>query len=235
MAQPIDLYYWPTPNGWKVTIFLEEAEMPYNVKPVNIGAGDQFDPEFLKIGPNNKMPVIVDPEGPDGAPISVFESGAILIYLSEKIGMFYPEPPREKYLALQWLMFQMGSVGPMLGQTHHFRQYAPEEIPYAIDRYTNETARLYRVMDKRLSEVEYFIGEEYTIVDMAIYPWIVPYERQGQKMEDFPSLKRWYEAVGARPAVQRALEVGKELRLSPEEMDEKTRETLFGNKQYEER
>jgi GSH-dependent disulfide-bond oxidoreductase len=165
----------------------------------------------------------------------LFESGAILIYLAEKVGRFYPTPPRERYLTLQWLMFQMGSVGPMLGQTHHFRRYAPEEIPYAIDRYTNETARLYRVMDKRLSEVEYFIGEEYTIVDMAIYPWIVPYERQGQKMEDFLSLKRWYEVVGARPAVQRALEVGKELRLSPEEMDEKSRETLFGNKQYEER
>jgi GST-like protein len=234
MAQPIDLYYWPTPNGWKVTIFLEEAGIPYNVIPVNIAASEQFEVEFLKISPNNKIPAIVDPEGPDGGPISLFESGAILIYLAEKVGRFYPQSPRERYEALQWLMFQMGSVGPMLGQVHHFRQYAPETIPYAIDRYTNEAARLYRVMDKRLSEVEYFAGE-YSIVDMAIYPWLVPHERQGQKMEDFPNLARWYEGVGARPAVLKALEVGKELHRSLEEMDQETREALFGNKQYAER
>ncbi len=186
----------------------------------------------MKIGPNNKMPVIVDPEGPDGAPISVFESGAILLYLAEKTGKFYPTSPRERYAALQWLMFQMGSVGPMLGQTHHFRQYAPERIPYAVDRYTNETTRLYWVMDKRLSEAGFFAGEEYSIVDMAVYPWVVPYERQGQRIEDFPNLARWFEAVGARPAVQRALEVGEELRRPLEEMDEKIRETLFGNRQY---
>lgn len=234
-AQPMDLYYWPTPNGWKVTILLEETDLSYNVIPVDISAGDQFEPEFLKIGPNNKMPVIVDPEGPDGAPIFVFESGAILLYLSEKTGRFYPSSPRERYVALQWLMFQMGSVGPMFGQTHHFRQYAPEKIPYAVDRYTNETTRLYRVMDRRLSEAEYFAGEEYSIVDMAVYPWVVPYERQGQRIEDFPNLARWFEAVGARPAVQRALEVGEELRRPLEEMDEKTRETLFGNRQYGEK
>ncbi len=234
MAQPIDLYYWPTPNGWKVTIFLEEAGLPYNVLPVDITAGDQFGAEFLKISPNNKIPAIVDHDGPDGEPISLFESGAILIYLAEKVDGFYPRSPRERYGALQWLMFQMGSVGPMLGQTHHFRRYAPEEIPYAIDRYTNETARLYGVMDKHLSGVEYFAGE-YSIVDMAIYPWTVPHEAQGQKMEDFPNLKRWYEDVGARPAVRRALEVGEELRRPLEGMDQKTRETLFGNRQYGER
>ena len=234
MAQPIDLYYWPTPNGWKVTILLEEARLPYKLIPVNITAGDQFEPEFLKISPNNKIPAIVDHDGPDGRQISLFESGAILVYLAEKVGRFYPTPPRERYLMLQWLMFQMGSVGPMLGQTHHFRRYAPEEIPYAIDRYTNEAARLYRVMDSRLSEAEYFAGD-YSIADMAIYPWTVSYEVQGQKMEDFPNLMRWHEAVGARPAVGKALEVGEELRWPLEQMDQKTRETLFSSKQYGER
>lgn len=229
MTRPIELYYWPTPNGWKATIFLEEAGLPYNVVPVNIGAGDQFEEGFLKISPNNKMPAIVDPEGPDGEPISLFESGAILIYLAEKTGRFWPTSPRERYAALQWLMFQMGGVGPMLGQAHHFRQYAPEEIPYAIDRYTNETARLYGVMDRRLSEAGYFACEEYTIVDMAVYPWVVPHERQGQNLEDFPYLKRWYEAVSARPAVQRALKVGEEMRQPLEELDEEDRARLFGN------
>ncbi len=234
MAQPIELYYWPTPNGWKVTIFLEEVGLPYEVIPVDITAGDQFEPEFLKISPNNKMPVIVDPDGSDGEPTSIFESGAILVYLAEKVGRFYPSSPRERYVALQWLMFQMGSVGPMFGQTHHFRRYAPEEIPYAIDRYTNETARLYRVMDGHLSGTEYFVGE-YSIADMAIYPWTVSHEAQGQKMEDFPNLKRWYEDVGARSAVRKALEVGEELRRPLEDMDQKTRETLFGGRQYGER
>ncbi len=230
MTQPIDLYYWPTPNGHKITMFLEEAGLPYNVVPVNIGEGDQFEPEFLKISPNNKMPAIVDPDGPGGEPISMFESGAILIYLSEKTGEFLPETPRERYTVLQWLMFQMGHVGPMLGQAHHFRGYAPEKIPYAIDRYTNEAARLYGVMDERLADAEYFAGDEYTIADIAIYPWLVSHERQGQRMEDFPNLNRWFEGVGSRPAVQRALEVGKELRRSFDNVDEKTRETLFGNK-----
>jgi GSH-dependent disulfide-bond oxidoreductase len=234
MARPIDLYYWPTPNGWKVSIFLEEAGAPYNVVPVDITAGDQFEPSFLEISPNNKIPAIVDHDGPGGQQISLFESGAILIYLAEKTGRFYPESPRERYGVLQWLMFQMGSVGPMLGQNHHFRQYAPEEIPYAVNRYTNEAARLYEVMDRRLSEVEYFAGD-YSIVDMAVYPWVVPHERQGQKMEDFPNLRRWYESMGARPAVRRALEVGEELRRPLEEMDEESRGVLFSNKRREER
>src|SRR3954469_10515021 len=230
MPQPICLYYWPTPNGKKVAIFLEEAELPYNLVPVDITAGDQFDEEFLKISPNNKMPAIVDPEGPDGEPISLFESGAILIYLAEKTGRFLPEDPRRRYEVLQWLMFQMGHVGPMLGQAHHFRQYAPEEIPYAVDRYTNEAARLYGVMDRRLSETEYFAGDGYTIVDMAIYPWVVSHERQGQDLEDYPDLERWYEAVGARPAVRRGLKVGVELVRPMEELDEEAWDRLFGNK-----
>lgn len=232
MPEPIDLYYWPTPNGWKVTIFLEETGLPYNVVPVDITAGDQFEEGFLEISPNNKMPAIVDPEGPDGERISLFESGAILIYLAEKTGRFLPESPRERYTALQWLMFQVGSVGPMLGQAHHFRGYAPERIPYAIERYTNEAGRLYRVMDRRLAETGYFVETGYSIVDMAIYPWLISHERQGQRMEDYPNLARWYGAVGSRPAVRRGLEVGKELRRSLEEMDEKTRETLFGSRQY---
>jgi GST-like protein len=234
MPQPIDLYYWPTPNGKKVAIFLEEADLPYNLVPVDITAGDQFDEEFLKISPNNKMPAIVDPEGPDGEPISLFESGAILIYLAEKTGRFLPEGPRERYEVLQWLMFQMGHVGPMLGQAHHFRGYAPEKIPYAIDRYTNEAARLYGVMDKRLSEVDYFVGE-YSIVDMAIYPWVASHERQGQKMEDFPNLRRWYEKVGGRPAVRRAMSVGEELRRPIEDLDEEDRDVLFGGRRRTER
>lgn len=229
MPQPIDLYYWPTPNGWKVAIFLEEAGLPYNVVPVDIAAGDQFEEEYLKLSPNNKMPAIVDPEGPDGEKISLFESGAILLYLAEKTGRFYPVSPRERYVALQWLMFQMGHVGPMLGQAHHFRQYAPETIEYAVNRYTNEAARLYGVMDRHLAGKEYFAGE-YSIVDMAVYPWVVPHERQGQSMEDYPNLSRWYEAVKSRPAVERALEVGKELTKPLEEMDEESRNRLFGNR-----
>jgi GST-like protein len=230
MTRPIDLYYWPTPNGKKVAIFLEEAGLPYELVPVDITAGEQFDEEFLEISPNNKMPAMVDPEGPDGEPISIFESGAILIYLAEKTGEFLPRSTREKYRVLQWLMFQVGSIGPMLGQAHHFRGYAPEEIPYAIDRYTKEAARLYGVMDRRLSEVEHFVGDEYSVADMAIYPWIASHERQGQKMEDFPNLARWYESVGARPAVQRAMEVGEELRRPIEDLDEEARDVLFGGR-----
>jgi GST-like protein len=230
MAQPIDLYYWPTPNGWKISIFLEEAGLPYNVVPVDITAGEQYEPEFLKISPNNKMPAIVDPEGPDGTPISLFESGAILIYLAEKTEMFFPQTPRERYLVLQWLMFQMGHVGPMLGQAHHFRQYAPEKIPYAVERYTNEAARLYRIIDRRLAETSFIAGDEYTIADMAIFPWLRSHENQGQSLDDYPSLKRWYEGVEARPAVRRALDVGKDLRRTLDRnMDEKTRKTLFGS------
>lgn len=229
MAQPIDLYYWPTPNGHKITIFLEEVDLPYNVMPVDIAAGDQFDPGFLKISPNNKMPAIVDPEGPDGEPISLFESGAILIYLAEKTGRFLPQTPRERYAVLQWLMFQMGHVGPMLGQAHHFRQYAPETIPYAIKRYTDEAARLYGVIDRRLAEASFVAGDEYTIADVAIFPWLRSHENQGQSLADYPNLKRWYEGLESRPAVRRGLDVGKELRRTLDRnMDEKTRTTLFG-------
>jgi GSH-dependent disulfide-bond oxidoreductase len=230
MPQPIELYFWPTPNGKKITIFLEEAELPYNLAPVNITAGEQFDEEFLKISPNNKMPAIVDPEGPEGEPISVFESGAILVYLAEKTGRFMPSSPRQRYEALQWLMFQVSSVGPMLGQVHHFRGYAPEEIPYAVDRYTNEATRLYGVMDARLSEVDYFVGNDYSIVDMAIYPWVASHERQGQRMEDYSNLRRWYEEMGERPAVRRAMEVGEELRRPIEDLDEEARDVLFGGR-----
>ena len=230
MPQPIELYFWPTPNGKKITIFLEEAELPYNLAPVDITAGEQFDEEFLRISPNNKMPAIVDPEGLDGGPISVFESGAILVYLAEKTGRFMPSSPRQRYEVLQWLMFQVSSVGPMLGQVHHFRGYAPQEIPYAVDRYTNEAARLYRVMDARLSEVEHFVGDEYSIVDMAIYPWVASHERQGQRMENYPNLARWYVEMGERPAVRRAMEVGEELRRLIEDLDEEARDVLFGSR-----
>ena len=231
MSQPIDLYYWPTPNGQKASIFLEELGLPYKVTPINIAEGDQFEPEFLRISPNNKMPAIVDHEGPDGGPISIFESGAILIYLAEKTGRFLPTDPRGKYRVLEWLMFQMGSVGPMLGQAHHFRQYAPETIPYAIERYTNEAARIYRVIDRRLAESEYIAADEYTIADVAVFPWLVPHENQGQNLEDYPNLKRWYETVKNRPAVGRGLELFAERRRQlTRDMYEETRSTLFGNK-----
>lgn len=233
MTQPIDFYYWPTPNGWKISIMLEEAEIPYNVIPVNISAGDQFKPEFLEISPNNKMPAIVDPDGLDGKPIALFESGAILLYLADKTGCFIPSNPRDRYIVIEWLMFQMGGVGPMLGQAHHFRQYAPEQIPYAIDRYTNEATRLYRVLDKQLAQVEYVAGD-YSIADMAIFPWIVPYERQGQNLADYPNLKRWFDALNERPAVQRGLALLKEQRVNPN-MDEKAREILFGTRQLDQR
>jgi len=212
---------------------LEEAEIPYNVIPVNISAGDQFKPEFLEISPNNKMPAIVDPDGPDGQAIALFESGAILLYLADKTGRFIPSNPRDRYTVVQWLMFQMGGVGPMLGQAHHFRQYAPEQIPYAIDRYTNEATRLYRVLDKQLGQVEYVAGD-YSIADMAIFPWIVPYERQGQNLADYPNLKRWFDAINERPAVQRGLALLREERVNPN-MDEKAREILFGTRQLEQR
>ena len=212
---------------------LEEAEIPYNVIPVNISAGDQFKPEFLEISPNNKMPAIVDPDGPDGQPIALFESGAILLYLADKTGRFLPSNPRDRYTVVQWLMFQRGGVGPMLGQAHHFRQYAPEQIPYAIDRYTNEATRLYRVLDKQLGPVEYVAGD-YSIADMAIFPWIVPYERQGQNLADYPNLKRWFDAINERPAVQRGLALLREQRVNPN-MDEKAREILFGTRQLEQR
>ena len=234
MTSPIDLFYWPTPNGWKISIALEELGLPYTVRPVNIGAGDQFQPDFLKFSPNNKMPAIIDPEGPEGRPISIFESGAILIYLAEKTGQLMPADPRGRYAVLEWLMFQMGGIGPMLGQAHHFRQYAPEKIQYAIDRYTNEAGRLYNVLDKRLSETEWVAGDGYSIADIAIFPWIVPHERQGQSFDDRPHLKRWYHAMKARAAVSRGLDVGKELR-SGSATDPKAFQTLFGATQYQKR
>lgn len=234
MTSPIDLFYWPTPNGWKISIALEELGLPYTIRPVNIGEGDQFQPDFLKISPNNKMPAIIDPEGPEGRPIAIFESGAILIYLAEKTGRLMPTDPRGRYAVLEWLMFQMGGVGPMLGQAHHFRQYAPEKIPYAIDRYTNEAGRLYNVLDKRLSETEWVAGDGYSIADIAIFPWIVPHERQGQSFDERPHLKRWYETMKARPAVSTGLDVGKELR-SGSATDPKAFQTLFGAAQYQKR
>ena len=223
----IDLYYWPTPNGHKITIFLEEAGLGYTVKPVNIGKGEQFQPDFLAIAPNNRMPAIVDHTPADGGgPLSVFESGAILVYLAEKTGHFLPTDLRGRPTALEWLFWQMGGLGPMAGQNHHFAGYAPEKIPYAIDRYVKETNRLYGVLDRRLAKVPYVAGE-YSIADMACYPWVVPYERQGQKLEDFPHLKRWFEAIAARPAVKRAYEKWEGMRTSPT-MDDEAKKVLFG-------
>lgn len=228
MAKPIDLYYWPTPNGWKVTILLEELGAPYTVIPVDIGAGEQFKPDFLKISPNNRMPAIVDHEPLGGGePISVFESGAILQYLAEKHGKFWPQAPRQKYEVGQWLFWQMGGLGPMAGQAHHFRQYAPEPIQYGIDRYTNEVNRLYGVMDKRLQDREFLAGD-YSIADMASWPWVVPYERQGQDLSEFPNLKRWFETIKARPAVERGFAVGRELRQPT--MTEEAKKVLFGQR-----
>lgn len=202
----IDLYYWTTPNGHKITMFLEEVGLPYTIVPVNIGAGDQFKPDFLKIAPNNRIPAIVDHEPVDGGnPISVFESGAILLYLAEKTGKLIPTNMRDRLEVLQWLFWQMAGLGPMAGQNHHFSQYAPEKISYAINRYVNETGRLYAVLDRRLSDREFIVGD-YSIADIAAYPWIVPYERQSQKLEDFPHLKRWFETIKARPATIRAYE-----------------------------
>ena len=229
----IELHMWPTPNAHKVTLFLEETGLPYRTVEVNIGAGDQFKPEFLAISPNNKMPAIVDPDGPDGRPISVFESGAILLYLAEKTGRFLPADARGRYEVLQWLMFQMASVGPMLGQAHHFRDYAPEKLPYAIDRYTNESRRIYRVVDTRLKDRDYVAGE-YSIADMAIYPWFLHHEREGVDIGELPHVRRWMDAIGARPATQRGLAVMAERRPArPGPQSEAQRQILFGSKQYE--
>jgi GST-like protein len=223
----IELFYWTTPNGHKITIFLEEASVPYQIVPVNISKGEQFEPEFLKIAPNNRIPAIRDTSPADGgAPISVFESGAILEYLAEKTGQFLPAAPREKYETLQWLYWQMGGLGPMAGQNHHFVTYAPERIPYAMERYIKETNRLYGVLNKRLADREYIAGE-YSIADMASYPWIVPYERQQQRLEDFPHLKRWFTTVAARPAVQRAYALAKGVNENPTVTTE-SRALLFG-------
>ncbi|MFN7572522.1 MAG: glutathione S-transferase N-terminal domain-containing protein [Betaproteobacteria bacterium] len=228
----IDLYSWPTPNGHKIHIMLEECALPYNVHAVDIGAGDQFKPDFLKISPNNKIPALVDSDGPDGKPISIFESGAILIYLAGKTGKFLPADVRGKYTALEWLMWQMGGFGPMLGQAHHFRIYAPERIQYAYDRYTNEAKRLYGVLDKRLAQAEYVAGE-YSIADMAIYPWSRSHANQGVDLADYSNVKRWYDAIGARPAVQRGVQVLADRRKP--QMSDKDKATLFGAQQYAKR
>jgi len=225
----IDLYFWTTPNGYKITIFLEEAGMAYRPIGIDIGAGEQFEPEFLKISPNNKIPAIVDSEGPGGKPYALFESGAILLYLAEKAGKFLSKDSAERFRVVEWLMFQMGSIGPLLGQYNHFRSYAPEKLPYAIDRYTNEANRLYGVMDRRLGEVEY-LGGAYSIADMATFPW-VRNPREGVDLALYPNLKRWIDAIAARPAVQRGLSVLKDkARQGP--MDARQREVLFGATQY---
>jgi GST-like protein len=223
----IDLHYWPTPNGHKITLFLEEAGLPYRIVPVNIARGAQFEPDFLAISPNNRMPAIVDREPADGGvPQPVFESGAILLYLAGKTGRFIPADARGRVTVSEWLMWQVGGLGPMLGQNHHFTRYAPEQIPYAIDRYVRETSRLYGVLNKRL-EGRDFIADDYSIADMACYPWIVPHALQGQNLTDFPHLHRWFDAIAARPATVAAYAKGKEVSEN-EEADDEARRILFG-------
>jgi len=227
----IDLHYWPTPNGWKISIALEEMELAYRLVPVNIGRGEQFTPEFLAISPNNRMPAIVDHEPPGGGPpLALFESGAILLYLAEKTGRFLPQDLRGRYEVVQWLMWQMGGLGPMAGQAGHFRLYAPEKVPYAIARYTDEVNRLYGVLDKRLEGREYVCGE-YSIADMAAWPWVVPHEGHGQTLDAFPNLTRWYELMKTRPALRRGFDVGKEIRQRMKDgMDAEARGVLFGQR-----
>jgi len=233
----IDVYSWATPNGHKVHIMLEECGYrlgkDWLAHPIDIGAGDQFEPDFLKISPNNKIPAIVDPNGPDGKSISIFESGAILLYLAAKTGKFLPKSTRAKYDVLQWLMFQMGGLGPMLGQNHHFRLYAPEKIEYAINRYTNEAKRLYGVLDQQLSKHPYIAGKAYSIADIAIFPWTRNWKNQGIEIDEFPHFKKWFEKVSARPAVRRGVEVLTNLRKPL--TDDKARDLLFGASQYQKR
>lgn len=226
----IDLYTWTTPNGHKVHILLEELGLDYTAYPIDIGAGDQFKPDFLAISPNNKIPAMVDRDGPNGGDYSLFESGAILIYLAEKTGRFLPSEPRARYDVHQWLMFQMGSIGPMLGQAHHFNRYAPETIDYAVTRYVNEANRLYDVMDRRLGEAAWLAGSEYTIADIATWPWLRSAETQGVNMADYPNVKRWFDAIDERPAVQSGLEVlaGHKTDLTSEQAFE----NMFGSAQY---
>jgi GST-like protein len=229
-TSPIQLYYWPTPNGWKISIMLEECGLPYQVIPVNIAHGDQFKPDFLALSPNNKIPAILDSEGPDGKPISVFESGAILQYLGRKTGLFYPADERGRVEVDQWLFWQMAGLGPMAGQTHHFRIYAPEKLPYAIDRYTNETHRLYGVLNKRLADRDYVAGD-YSIADIAILGWAKLWERQGQDITEFPHMKSWLERVLARPAVKRGLAVNAEDRTKVDlATDKAAQSVLFGQR-----
>ncbi len=229
----IKVYSWATPNGHKVHIMLEECAVAYRAIPVDIGAGDQFKPEFLAISPNNKIPAIVDPQGPDGTPISLFESGAILLYLAGKTGKLLPEGTSARYEVLQWLMFQMGGLGPMLGQAHHFRIYAPEKLPYAINRYTQEAKRLYGVLDRRLAHVRYVGGDSYSIADIAIYPWLRSWKNQGIDWADYPHLKGWFDEIGARPAVRRGVEVLADLRKPL--TDDTARDVLFGERQQQRR
>ncbi len=228
--KPIELYYWPTPNGFKITIMLEECGLPYEIKPININKGEQFAPSFLKIAPNNRMPAIIDPDGPGGEPISVFESGAILQYLGRKTGKYYPVDERKRVAVDEWLFWQMGGLGPMAGQAHHFRNYAPEKIEYGVNRYTNEVNRLYGVMNKRLADLPYFAGE-YSIADMAIYPWVRPYKNQGQELTEFPHLDAWFKRVQARPAVAIGVKVAEELRANTNlATDKEAQAVLFGQK-----
>ncbi|WP_439589461.1 glutathione binding-like protein [Hydrogenophaga sp.] len=233
----IDVYSWPTPNGHKVHIMLEECGLrlgrDWQVHAINIGQGDQFAPEFLKISPNNKIPALVDPEGPDGESISLFESGAILLYLAAKTGKFLPRSDRAKWKVLEWLMFQMGGVGPMLGQAHHFRLYAPEKIEYAINRYSNEARRLYGVMDRQLAQHKFIAGNQYSVADIAIFPWLRSWQNQGIDWADHPRLKVWFDTIAARPAVQRAVTVLADARKPL--TDDKSRDVLFGKTQYEKR
>jgi len=237
MTQPIDLYYWPTPNGWKITVALEEMGLPYKLHWINIGKGDQFDPEFLKIAPNNRMPAIIDHDGPGGAAIPIFESGAILQYLARKTGRFYGSSERERIAVDQWLMWQMGGLGPMAGQNHHFIKYAPgletpQVLPYAQDRYRNETARLYRVLDTQLGENEFVAGDFYSIADMAIWPWTLNWEGQEQTLDDKPNFARWLETVGAREGAKAGRAVGQELRERVQTAEEKAEanRNMFGQK-----
>ena len=223
---PIELHFWPTPNGFKITVMLEECGLPYVIRPVNIGRGDQFKPEFLAISPNNRMPAIIDPTGPGGKPISVFESGAILQYLGRKTGKFYPAGERKRTAVEEWLFWQVGGVGPMAGQAHHFRSYAPEKIPYGIERYTREVGRLYGIIDKRVAEHDFLVGE-YSIADMAVYPWAKLWERQGQDIKRLPNFARWLERMKARPAVARGMAVRVEEKIDLA-TDEEARRILFG-------
>jgi GST-like protein len=229
----IDLYSWPTPNGCKASIALEELELPYRVVPVNIGAGDQFQPEFLEISPNNKIPAIVDNDGPDGEPYPVFESGAILLYLAEKAGRLIPQDAGGRYRVIQWVMFQMGGLGPMLGQAGHFVRYAPEKIPYAIQRYTREASRLLGVLDRRLGEVDFLAGE-YSVADIACFPWVQAVERRGDGLDDFPNLMPWCRTISSRPAVQRGLQIP-DPSMAAKELTAEAREILYGDTQYKRR
>jgi GST-like protein len=230
----IDVWSWPTPNGHKVHVALEELELPYRVVPVNIGKGEQFNPDFLAITPNHRIPAIVDPEGPGGQRVQLFESGAILIYLAEKAGRLIPTDAAARYTCLQWLMFQMGGVGPMFGQYNHFAAYAPEKLPYAIERYGNEVKRLHRVLEKRLSESAFLAGDDYSIADIATFPWIRNADRRGIDLADYPGVQRWHDAIAARPAVQRGVAVLSEnQRNGP--MSDAEREQLFGKTQFQAR